>query len=201
MRDEEEYDEANHEDTRFANYEVDLQLGWPFNRNAFKLLSSIDGFPTSGYREFAKERRIFERNSQGYFKGNLYPIPFNNMAAWDADTSRNTGFSSKSDYQKWCRSTRFPILREWVKKHRPRLLVCAGVTAIPEYIDAFGIADLKVATFSVNGYKKAVYYGELPTHAPAVIVPHLSGGSHGLNSNEAIGLVGSFIRGELLGEF
>ena len=101
---------------RDDRYSVEQQLDWPFNRNAFKLLSALDGGESSSYREFARRVRPFEKGYQGYFKGNLFPLALNSIRTWHADAQRHTGFETKNQYQEWVRSVRFPIVASWMAK-------------------------------------------------------------------------------------
>lgn len=182
---------------RLKAYSINLQLGWPFNRNAFKLLTAVEGGSPDDYREFAQRVRPFALNSKGYLKGNLFPVPFNNVGAWDAAATEMTGFTTKDEYQSWVRAVRFPILKSWIERCRPRLLIGSGISHLADFLAIAG-ADETPATFQfdVNGHTKRVFVGKNGV-VPVVIVPHLSGGIHSLNSNEAITQTAAIIRSEL----
>ncbi|WP_150295016.1 hypothetical protein, partial [Sphingobium estronivorans] len=108
---------------QLGRYSIELQLQWPYNRNAFKLLAALNGTPSEEYRRFAEQARPFERGSTGYFKGNLFPEPFNNVGVWDANAVDGTGFATKAEYQTWLRAARFPVMRAWIEKCRPKLVI------------------------------------------------------------------------------
>lgn len=81
------------------SYSVDLQLGWPFNRTAFKLLCAIEGGDPESYVEFARRAKPFVQGSKGYFKANLFPVPFTSLHEWNQEATKYTGLGSKEDYQ------------------------------------------------------------------------------------------------------
>ena len=175
-------------------YSIELQLSWPYNRNAFKLLAAIDGKAPEHYREFAEARRPFEQGSAGYFKGNLFPEPFNNVGAWDAEAIESTGFVTKSEYQAWLRATRFPVIRSWIEKCRPRLVIGTGLTHLEDFLAITGTTETPLAyPFEVNGQPKRVHVAMSGT-VPIAVVPHLSGGANGLNSHEATRIAADRIR-------
>lgn len=175
-------------------YSIDLQLKWPFNRNAFKFLAALNDRSPSDYIDFARSKRPFEKGATGYFKGNLFPEAFNNIHSWDDQAVSTTGFASKAQYQAWLREVRFPIVRSWIEKCRPRLVIGAGLTHLHDFMAVTGTNDVpEPHRFEVNGHAKRVYLATSGAVSVAVI-PHLSGGSHGLNSDEAISRAAQFIR-------
>ncbi|WP_137917091.1 hypothetical protein [Hydrogenophaga sp. 2FB] len=167
------------------SYSVDLQLGWPFNRTAFKLLSAIDGGAPEDYVEFARRTRPFERGSKGYFKANLFPVPFKNLEAWDEDAQRSTGFDSKAAYQAWVRQVRFPVLSSQLELHRPKLLIATGMAHLQDFQAVAKAPTMLEHSFLVNGRKKRMFVSAGGV-VPLVVLPHLSGGPGGLNSNAAV---------------
>ncbi|MGB7655661.1 MAG: hypothetical protein WBL74_09275 [Novosphingobium sp.] len=182
---------------RLRAYSIELQLEWPFNRNAFKLLATVEGGSPDDYREFAKRAQPFALNSKGYLKGNLFPVPFNNVGAWDEAATAMTGFATKDEYQSWVREVRFPILQTWIERCRPRLLIGSGISHLADFL-AITSADKKPSEFQfeVNGHSKRVFIGKNGV-VPVAIVPHLSGGIHSLNSNQSIAQTAAIIRSEL----
>ena len=182
---------------RLKTYSIDLQLEWPFNRNAFKLLAAIEGGSPEDYREFAKRVQPFALNSKGYLKGNLFPVPFNNVGAWDDAAIAMTGFTTKDLYQFWVREVRFPILKEWIDRCRPRLLIGSGITHLADFLSIAGAnEEPDTFQFEVNGHSKRVFVSKTGV-VPIAIVPHLSGGIHSLNSNQSIAQTAAIIRSEL----
>ncbi|HEX6785096.1 MAG TPA: hypothetical protein VF098_10650 [Sphingomicrobium sp.] len=181
-------------DEEFANYSVELQQTMPFNRNAFKLLAALKGHPPEDYREFACRYRPFERGSGGYFKGNLFPVPCNNLGEWGDQDRRATGFDDKAAYQQWMRATRFPIVASWIAECLPRLIICTGLTHVADYLAVTATPCAPPAhLFQVNGHTKRVHVGSSGL-VPVALIPHLSGGPNGLNSVEAIAGAAAYIR-------
>lgn len=180
-------------------YSIETQLQWPYNRNAFKLLAAINGIPVSQYREFASMHQPFTQGSKGYFKGNLYPYACNNLADWPQDAAEETGLASKAEYQKWCTEHRWPAVKNWVDEHQPKLFIGVGNTFRDQFsLSVFGgSVELECHEVAVNGYSKKIYFGQSDGRK-LVVIPHLSGGSNGLNSDEAIekagALIGDFLK-------
>lgn len=178
-------------------YDVKLQLGWPYNRNAFKLLAALAGVPVEHYVQFAERMRPFERGSKGYFKANLFPEPFNKVGEWDDNAVKKTGFPTKDDYKGWQRQVRFAVLRSWIAKCKPQIVIGTGLTHLDDFLNVTGTLDSPVAYhFEVNGYPKRLLIAKSGI-VPVAVVPHLSGGSHGLNSDEATRVAASLIRAAL----
>ena len=176
-----------------TSYSVELQLGWPFNRTAFKLLCAIEGGEPRDYEAFARRTRPFEQGSKGYFKANLFPLPFNNLAEWDEEARRDTGFGCKVDYQKWLREVRFPVLSSQLELHRPKVLIATGLSHLQDFLQVVKAQPGQEHAISVNSHSKRVHIatGGL---VPLVVLPHLSGGPNGLNSNAAVSMAAELIR-------
>ena len=175
------------------DYSVELQLAWPFNRNAFKLLAAIEEIPISEYRKFAKEKRPFERDSKGYFKGNLYPAALNKLTTWHEDATYLTGFNNKEDYQNWVKERRFPIVESWIDVSRPKLFIGTGLGHLEDFMKVTKTKDFKTHSFSVKGQSKRLIWST-DGIVPIVVLPNLSGGKNGLNSHESIRIAAEFIR-------
>jgi len=179
-------------------YSVEMQLGWPFNRNAFKLLASLQGEIPKNYREFARQHRPFENGYSGYFKGNLFPAACNNVGAWGEEHIEETGFDDKADYQGWMRTTRFAIVKAWIERCRPKLLICTGLTHLQDFLAVTDTPKPPEHAFSVNGHSKRVYVASSGI-VPMAVIPHLSGGVHSLNSFQAISETAAYIAQALPG--
>lgn len=195
-RDEEADVERSGSGGRCSTYSVTLQFQWPYNRNCFKLLSAIAGLPIEDYSRFACDRCCFEKGSTGYFKGNLYPEAFNRVSSWPDWAQRDIA-STRAEYQEWCRNTRFPEIALWVAKFQPKLFIGVGVSYRQDFAAAvYGRhVDFQVKRFCINGHMKSIFYVSVTASpTPLFVVPHLSGGSRGLNSNDAIRKAGDFIR-------
>jgi len=166
-------------------YSVDLQLEWPFNRTAFKLLCTLDGGEPEDYVAFARRAQPFVRGSRGYFKTNLFPVPFHNLEAWDDEARRETGFDTKSAYQDWVREVRFPVLSSQLELHRPKLLIATGMAHLQDFRQVAKASIMSEHNFSINGHRKRMF-AATDGLVPLVVLPHLSGGPAGLNSNAAV---------------
>lgn len=178
-------------------YCVELQLTWPFNQKAFKLLSALDGGNPEDYREFALAARPFERGSKGYFKGNLFPEPFNKVGSWDIAAAEKTGFATKQEYRAWMQEKRFGVLKAWIERCRPSLVIGCGLTHLGDFLAITGNSEEPPARYiEVNGHSKR-FHISTSGNVPVAIIPHLTGGSHSLNSNASIAMVAEQIRAAL----
>lgn len=180
-------------------YSVEMQLGWPFNRNAFKLLAALKGNAPKDYVKFAMQDHPFERGYSGYFKGNLFPSACNNVGIWGDEHRLETGFDDKSDYQNWMRTTRFAIVKAWIERCRPKLLICTGLTHLHDFLAVTDTPEVpEPHVFSVNGHSKRVHVASSGI-VPMAVIPHLSGGVHSLNSFQAISETATYIAQALPG--
>lgn len=180
------------------DYSIEMQLIYPFNRNAFKLFAAIDGQPVDRYVEFARVHQPWVPGSKGFFKGNLYPFPCRGLGTWSDQAFVETGFERKQDVVKWCNEHRLPAIAEAVRYYRPRLFIGVGAQMSREFSLAYFGATLPLETyqFAVNGHVKKIRYA-IHNGGRLVVLPHLTGGSNGLNSDEAIRVAGAFISGLL----
>lgn len=177
-------------------YSIDKQLRYPFNRNAFKLFAAIHGEPVERYEQFARLHQPWVPGAKGYFKGNLYPYPCRSLSTWSEQAIKETGFERKEDFVKWCNEHRLPAIADAVRLYRPKLFIGIGSDMAREFSLAYFGADLPLETyqFAVNGHTKKLRYA---THNSGrlVVLPHISSGSNGINSDEALQIAGSFIAG------
>lgn len=177
-----------------ANYSIKTQLGYRFNKSAFKLLAALEGRAVQDFRDFAIERQPFVRDKDGYFKGNLYPYACNTVNDWPLTAISETGITDKNEYRQWCKEYRWPAIRGWVEKYQPRIFIGVGITCRSDFaLAVFGKeVDFSVKTIAVNSHEKSIYYfvgGE----KKLVVVPHFAG-PYGLNSNKSLQEAGEFIR-------
>jgi len=116
-----------------------MNLDYRFNWQAMKLLSAFHGGSVEGYKKFAEENKPFIEGGVGYFKMNLYPLAFKNTshAHWGDGFAQATGFGHKNDYIEWIRNNRIPIMRDWARKHRPKAVICTGITYANDFFEAF----------------------------------------------------------------
>lgn len=178
------------------DYSIEKQLTYPFNRNAFKLFAAIHGEQVERYEEFARLHHPWVPGSAGFFKGNLYPYPCRDLETWSEQAIAESGFAHKHDLVKWCNEHRLPAIADAVRHHRPRLFIGVGSKMVREFSRAYFGSDLPLETyqFAVNGHTKKIHYA-VHNGGRLVVLPHLSSGSNGLNSDEAIRIAGSFIAG------
>lgn len=178
------------------DYSVDKQLIYPYNRQAFKLLAAIQGETVSQYEKFARLHQPWVPGSKGYFKGNLYPYPCRCVNTWPEQAQKETGFERKEDIIKWCNEYRLPAIAEAVHYHRPKLFIGVGASNAAEFSRAYFGSSLPLEEhkFVVNGHSKKIRYAK-HNRGVLVVIPHLTGGANGLNSDESIQIAGSFIAG------
>lgn len=178
------------------DYSIDKQLIYPFNRNAFKLLAAIHGEPVERYDQFARLHQPWVPGAKGYFKGNLYPYPCRNIDTWSEQAVKETGFERKDDLVKWCNDNRIPAIADAVRQFRPKLFIGIGSTMASQFSLAYFGANVPLEShqFAINGYTKKILYA---THngGRLVVLPHITGGPNGINSDAAFQIAGSFIAG------
>jgi hypothetical protein len=174
-------------------YSVQTQLKWPYNRNAFKLLAAIEGVAVKEFRNFAESRQPFVHQSKGYFKGNLFPFACRSVSEWPIAAKAETGMS-KAQYREWCTEHHLPEIKKWVDKYQPKIFIGVGTTNRQEFSRAAlgKEVEFEVFQFPVNGHEKRIFHAKLDNRR-LVVVPHLSGSRHGLNSNESLQKAGEFI--------
>lgn len=176
------------------DYSIDKQLGYRFNRNAFKLFAAIHGEPVDRHEQFARLQQPWVKGSKGYLKGNLYPYPCRNIKTWTAEAKQDTGFEDKRELIKWCNEHRLPAIADAVRHYHPKLFIGVGASMAREFSKAcFGDnTPLETHQLSINGHTKKIRYA---THNGRILVvlPHISSGCNGLNSDESLQETGNFI--------
>lgn len=184
---------------RLHAYDLELQLQWRFNVSAFKLLAALAGGHTTEYMAFAERCQPFVRGSKGYFKGNLYyPYAFRNVRDWPEALRLASGNATKGEYRQAIRDARFPVIRHWIAKCRPRLFIGIGVTHVDEFKAILGCSQMDCQRITVKGRTKTIWMSDRSDlHVPLVVLPHLTGGPNGLNSHEAIEKTADLIREKL----
>ncbi|MDC7685035.1 hypothetical protein PQU92_17255 [Asticcacaulis sp. BYS171W] len=180
-------------------YDIDLQLTWRFNCQAFHLLAAIEGSNNS-YEDFARLHQPFATSESRYFKANLYPLPCNNMADFPDEAKLRTGFADKVSYRRWVEENRFQVIRKMIDRCQPRLVIATGTTyrAKFESITFGDVGSLAFHDIPIKGRSKRVYQRrEGERHL--FVIPHLSG-AYALNTPEAAKVVGAFVRGQIRSE-
>ncbi|MFZ2124498.1 MAG: hypothetical protein WA012_12555 [Rhodoferax sp.] len=125
--------------------EYQENFAYIFNWQTMKLLSAMQGGSAKNYVEMAEKCRPFVKGSKGFFKMNLFPISFKDTGhqRWQDDFVAITGFNNKADYLAWCKRARFSVMRSWVAKFKPKVIVCFGKTFINDFGSAFVNGDTK----------------------------------------------------------
>lgn len=156
---------------------------YPFNRMFLKLVAAMRGRPLEAYKDIANEEPFPFHCKSDYFKLNLFPVAFQKVdaALWDHQYRTATGLPSRSEYLRWCRENRFPIIRSWVKQGQPKLIVCVGLSYMEDFHCAFGISGKKHEE-TIQG-KRLVWFADDTT--TVAVVPFPTSPS-GLNSDQAV---------------
>lgn len=128
-------------------------ISYIFNWQAMKLLTVINGFELSTYKQFASDTKPFVQGASGYFKMNLYPIAFRNTSRehWLRDFAEITGFSTKDEYVAWCNERRLPKISEWASAHAPKMIICLGKTFRNQFGSAFLVGQDDWRTELIDG--------------------------------------------------
>lgn len=192
-----EYGESENEngaEEDIKNYTVDIQWrNWNYNRNAFKLIASIEGKKAEDALSYAEQKKIFESDTTGYFQTNLFPVECRTLETWSEDAKLRTGFPDKQAYADYIRSICFRNMHKQIQEKKPRLFLGVGITHVGDFSQVvFGKqVELERHDFEIAGYRKTLFLrrGEIPF----AVVPHLSSPS-GLNSNEALETAGHLIQ-------
>lgn len=147
-------------------------ISYIFNWQVMKLLAAMRGNLVSQYKQFAEVEKPFVSDAVGYFKMNLYPIPFRNTSLnnWQHDElKKNTGFSSKNEYIAWNKEKRFPQISTWVKTYLPKLVICLGITYREEFASAFSVNKWKKETID----EKELHWATNEHGTLVVVVPFM----------------------------
>lgn|GEM_PF-457665 len=119
-----------------------------------KLITAMRGGSVQEYSRIAFETPFpFHKQSQ-YFKLNLFPVACKDtQAPWTEALKEATGFPTKAECLQWCRRNRFPEMRFWVEKGKPKLIVGFGARWEADFRKAFGFGASKGTTETVEGQK------------------------------------------------
>lgn len=171
-----------------------------FNRRFLKLLAAMQSDPTKDHLYLYNSEPIPFHKDSDLFKINVYPIAFNRDSdeLWGERLWRATGLPTKSLYRAWCQKYRFPVMKSWIEKYSPKLIIATGWTYRSDYKLAFGgieaiygnattnidivLDDKKLEFLEINGGKTIL-----------AIIPFL-GGTNGLNSDKRIGAYGRALK-------
>jgi hypothetical protein len=169
-------------------------LAYQYNIKLMKMIAALRGQPTSGYEEVARETPFPFHQHSDFFKANLFPIAFKNVDArrWTEGFHGATGLATRDRYCDWCREHRFPVMRQWVEKYRPRLVIGVGRSFWSDYLRAFGRGDL--IHEETVGQRKLIWTVANGGKTVVVVTPFLNYYRWCLNSDELIEAFGHRIR-------
>lgn len=158
-------------------YPISRQRTYRYNRQVFKLLAAIEGGHVADWLSFAEREKPFVKGASGYFKGNLYPYPCSDDAAWSHAAQSETGFANKARYRAWCRNHRFPVVEQWIARASPDLVIATGITRRHDFLGVVfqpEFVRMEEHRVEVPGrlrrFFSASHNGRL-----LVVLPHLSG--------------------------
>lgn len=172
--------------------EPEHNLGYVYNRNTAKLLAAINGLTAADYEHFALQEKPFTTGQNGYFKLNLYPLPFKNTSPdrWAIWLHELTDISSKDEYMDICRKYRFPFLRELKQKHKPKLVICFGKNYKNDFSSALGGDGIDIKEETIGD--RNLYW--FSSDEGIIAICPFPTSQYGLNSNELIDSFGKRIK-------
>ncbi len=176
------------------SYSIEMQLRWPYNNKAFKLLASMHGYTVDRFLEFAATHQPFVKGRAGFFKGNLYPFACHDVSSWPERAVTATGTTDKGEYRRWCQEYRLPTIKKWIDEYQPKIVIGVGIGCRSDFSQAvFGKeAELREKILDINGHQKRLFYFTQGWRK-LVVIPHFSG-AYGLNSNASLQEAGEFIK-------
>lgn len=165
----------------------------PFNQMFLKLMSALRGHDVQQYRSLLDGDPFPFHKKSDFFKMNLFPIAFprDEDELWTDEHTAATGLASKPAYRAWCREYRFPRIRSWVRRARPRLVIAVGLGRQEEFQMAFDLQGPQQDEWIEGARLRWVSDGT--TTLAVVPFPH---SSSGLNSNVRVQAFGQRL-GEL----
>lgn len=156
-------------------YSVETQLKWDFNKSAFRLLTVLAGKDIRESESFARQHKIFEHNSPGYFKGNLFPYPCYTLKDWNENAKNHTGFQEKKQYRKWCREARYAVIRNWINECKPRLFIGVGISCRRDFASVVFRSNIELnkKNFDIEGRSYTIYYAS-ENGRKLFVIPHFT---------------------------
>lgn len=169
----------------------------PFNQMFLKLVVAMRGRDVQEYMSLLDETPFPFHKESDFFKMNLFPIAFpaDEDELWTEEHTAATGLASKPAYREWCRESRFPRIRSWVRRGRPRLIIAVGLAREDEFQRAFDLQGANRDEWIEGARLRWMSDGR--TILAVVPFPHSSAG---LNSNSRIQAFGERLS-ELLHKF
>jgi hypothetical protein len=167
------------------NYGRAAFLKYHYNWRAIRLLAAFAGDVPSNCETFFREQSCFDRNSN-YFKLNLFPFAFKDTSHkhWPGWLAKKTGLKTKQEYLEWCVVNRFPLLKEWVSRYSPRLIICTGKSHLEHFMAAFGTRDEIIENAEAAG--KQIPYFLTNTGRTLVVIVYFLGGRYGLTADKQL---------------
>lgn len=192
---------AKNEVEAIGIYEWEKQREHQYSFKFEKLYAVISG----QIIDDVNERKIKYTGNE-VLKLNLYPIFFRDTSPeyWKRyNLEEITGFKNKDLYMKWCHINRAHFFRNLVKKNKPKLIICCGLSYADAFLNAFVPQEdnfqyiVSAETFSVNKNNGVVerycYYTKTKDETHIFIVPFFGYYKHSLNSDELIQKLGELI--------
>lgn len=156
------------------------------------------GGEIKNYSKVFEDTKTFAYNSDCY-KGNIYTLSFPEEKdhLFLKEHQELTGCNTKNEYKQLHRTHRFPMLSNWTKVHKPKIIVCFGISQsyIEDYYLAFSgkkhsTADTQIEIVGDTNFR----YGLLNDKKTLlVIAPFIGHYKYCLNSDERLMDVGKSI--------
>lgn len=88
-------------------------------------------------------------------------------------------------------------MQKWIEKCRPKVVIGTGLTHLHDFMAITDTVNEPAAhRFEINGHGKRMHISTEGT-VPLAVIPHFTGGPHGLNSDESVRLTAQAIRAAL----
>lgn len=164
-----------------------------------KLLGAVNGGLATDYKEFARKVKPFVIGGKGYCKINLYLLAFKDTSPtlWHERFWKATGLNSKAEYVSWIRLHRFPVIKSWVERFSPRLIVCTGKSYLSDFKAAFVDNDLSIHSEVIDD--RELHWALNMCGTLVAVVPFMVN-RNGLIKNDSIQKFGDRIRSLLDGQ-
>jgi hypothetical protein len=174
---------------------------YPYGIKLIKLITAIRGGSVSDYRRVASGTPFpFHRDSD-FFQLNLFPVAFKEVdpQLWIDKYKTAIGLPTRDAYVRWCRENRFPQMRSWVEKGKPKLIVGigAGRERKPDFKEAFGFTAAWENEETIEG-KKLVWMRN--GKAILAIIPFLGYQNGLLNTDQLVEAFGERLGAILNGQ-
>ncbi|TNF28710.1 MAG: hypothetical protein EP319_08470 [Deltaproteobacteria bacterium] len=177
-------------------------LKYQFDRKLLKILVTALGKNVTDYHKEVLPSSGAYSSTGPMFKLNLYPISFKNTSPehWTKEIYDLTGFPTKELYMGWIQQERFEFFNNLVKEHKPKVIVCAGISFKKDFLLAYGgidsVFDKPIHKLKLGNKKSPVevYESRITNDTKLVITPFF-GNRYGINRNDECEKIGNYISG------